>query len=71
MAPMRNAKCGAANVAKNTNFQPSILQLDKIGYRMTAAPLAGLLVQPILGYMSDRTWRRWATSCPTSSTAAP
>jgi len=36
---------------------------------MTAAPLAGLLVQPILGYMSDRTWR--ATSCPTSSTAAP
>uniref|UniRef100_UPI0031DA2C3C hypothetical protein n=1 Tax=Achromobacter sp. TaxID=134375 RepID=UPI0031DA2C3C len=24
-----------------------------------AAPLTGLLVQPVIGYLSDRTWTRW------------
>ncbi|QYF96073.1 MFS transporter [Massilia sp. PAMC28688] len=48
---------------------PRILQTmgaepDKIGYLMIAAPLAGLLVQPIIGYMSDRTWGRWGRRRP-------
>jgi maltose/moltooligosaccharide transporter len=29
-----------------------------------AAPLTGLLVQPIIGYMSDRTWTRWGRRRP-------
>jgi maltose/moltooligosaccharide transporter len=39
-------------------FETMGAELDKIGYLMTAAPLAGLLVQPVIGYMSDRTWGR-------------
>lgn len=29
-----------------------------------AAPLTGLLVQPIVGYLSDRTWTRWGRRRP-------
>src|SRR5204863_2289153 len=29
---------------------------DKIPYLFLAAPLTGLIVQPIIGYLSDRTW---------------
>lgn len=29
---------------------------DKIPYLFLAAPITGLIVQPIIGYMSDRTW---------------
>ena len=29
---------------------------DEIPFLFLAAPLTGLLVQPIIGYMSDRTW---------------
>jgi len=29
-----------------------------------AAPLTGLLVQPIIGYLSDRTWTRWGRRRP-------
>ena len=29
---------------------------DKIPYLFLAAPVTGLLIQPIIGYMSDRTW---------------
>ena len=29
---------------------------DKIPYLFLAAPLTGLLVQPVIGYFSDRTW---------------
>ncbi len=45
-------------------FQTMGAELDKIGYLMIAAPLAGLLVQPIIGYMSDRTWGRWGRRRP-------
>ncbi|MTV41512.1 MFS transporter [Duganella radicis] len=45
-------------------FETMGAELDKIGYLMTAAPLAGLLVQPILGYMSDRTWGRFGRRRP-------
>ncbi|MDI9311857.1 MAG: MFS transporter [Limnohabitans sp.] len=30
--------------------------VDKIPYLFLAAPVTGLLVQPIIGYLSDRTW---------------
>lgn len=48
---------------------PRILQTmgtepDKIGYLMALAPIAGLLVQPIIGFMSDRTWGRWGRRRP-------
>ncbi|RZJ36410.1 MAG: MFS transporter [Flavobacterium sp.] len=32
--------------------------VDKIGLYWLAAPLTGLIVQPIIGYFSDRTWTR-------------
>lgn len=33
-------------------------QVDKIGLYWLAAPLTGLIVQPIVGYLSDRTWTK-------------
>ncbi|NRR30243.1 MFS transporter [Oxalobacteraceae bacterium] len=45
-------------------FQTMGAELDKIGFLMIAAPLAGLLVQPVIGYMSDRTWGRWGRRRP-------
>lgn len=32
---------------------------DEIPMLFLAAPLTGLIVQPIIGYMSDRTWHPW------------
>jgi maltose/moltooligosaccharide transporter len=32
---------------------------DQIPLLFLAAPLTGLLIQPIIGYMSDRTWHPW------------
>ncbi|MBK9532475.1 MAG: MFS transporter [Chitinophagaceae bacterium] len=32
---------------------------DEIPLLFLAAPLTGLIVQPIIGYMSDRTWHPW------------
>ncbi|MEO6539006.1 MAG: MFS transporter, partial [Ferruginibacter sp.] len=38
---------------------------DKIPYLFLAAPLTGLLVQPVIGYLSDRTWHpRWGRRRP-------
>ena len=38
---------------------------DEIPILWVAAPLTGLLVQPIIGYMSDRTWHaRWGRRRP-------
>lgn len=39
-------------------FQTMGAEMDKIGFLMLAGPVTGLLVQPIIGYMSDRTWGR-------------
>src|SRR5665647_1874697 len=46
-----------ANVSRI--FQTLGANIDKIGFLWLAAPLTGLLVQPIIGYMSDRTWHPW------------
>ena len=37
-------------------FQTLGAEIDKIGFLWIAAPVTGLLVQPIIGYLSDRTW---------------
>ncbi len=38
---------------------------DQVPFLFLAAPLTGLLVQPIIGYMSDRTWHpRWGRRRP-------
>lgn len=52
-----------ANVSRI--FQTLGAEIDQIGYLWIAAPLTGLIVQPIIGYMSDRTWhRRWGRRRP-------
>ena len=52
-----------ANVSRI--FQTLGAEIDKIGFLWIAAPLTGLLVQPIIGYLSDRTWhRRWGRRRP-------
>jgi maltose/moltooligosaccharide transporter len=45
-----------ANVSRI--FQTLGAQIDDIPILWIAAPLTGLIVQPIIGYMSDRTWNR-------------
>ena len=52
-----------ANVSRI--FQTLGADIDKIGFLWVAAPLTGLLVQPVIGYMSDRTWhKRWGRRRP-------
>ena len=46
-------------------FQTLGAEKDAIPFLWIAAPLTGLLVQPIIGYMSDRTWSpRWGRRRP-------
>lgn len=52
-----------ANVSRI--FQTLGAEIDKIGFLWVAAPFTGLLVQPIIGYLSDRTWHpRWGRRRP-------
>lgn len=52
-----------ANVSRI--FQTLGAKIDDIGFLWVAAPLTGLLVQPIIGYISDRTWhRKWGRRRP-------
>ncbi|MBV8664914.1 MAG: MFS transporter, partial [Burkholderiaceae bacterium] len=45
-------------------FQTLGVDMGQIGILWIAAPLTGLVVQPIIGYMSDRTWGRWGRRRP-------
>ncbi len=50
-------------------FQTLGAELESLPVLWIAAPLTGLLVQPIIGHMSDRTWlgrRPSSTSSPAS-----
>jgi len=38
--------------------------MDAVPGLWIAAPLTGLLVQPVVGYLSDRTWSRWGRRRP-------
>ena len=52
-----------ANVSRI--FQTLGAELDNIAILWIAAPVTGLLVQPIIGYLSDRTWhRKWGRRRP-------
>ena len=51
-----------ANVSRI--FQTLGAEIDDIPILWVAAPLTGLIVQPIIGYMSDRTWNRFGRRRP-------
>ncbi len=52
-----------ANVSRI--FQTLGAEIDKIGILWIAAPITGLIIQPIIGYLSDRTWHpRWGRRRP-------
>jgi maltose/moltooligosaccharide transporter len=52
-----------ANVSRI--FQTLGAEIDKIGILWIAAPVTGLLVQPVIGYLSDRTWHpKWGRRRP-------
>jgi len=51
-----------ANVSRI--FQILGADLDKIPILWVAAPITGLLVQPVIGYMSDKTWNRFGRRRP-------
>jgi len=51
-----------ANVSRI--FQTLGAEVDELAILWVAAPLTGLLVQPIIGYMSDRTWNRFGRRRP-------
>lgn len=45
-------------------FQSLGQDLDGLAVLWIAAPLTGLLVQPVIGHYSDRTWSRWGRRRP-------
>lgn len=47
---------GLHNVNTSRIFQTFGAQIDELAFLWIAAPLAGLVVQPVIGWMSDRTW---------------
>ncbi|GAA0554068.1 maltose/moltooligosaccharide transporter [Rhizomicrobium palustre] len=49
---------GLQNANVSRIFQTLGASLDEIPALWIAAPLTGLLVQPLIGYLSDRTWTR-------------
>jgi len=51
-----------ANVSRI--FQTLGAEVDQIPALWIAAPLTGLIVQPIIGYFSDRTWNRFGRRRP-------
>ena len=49
---------GLQNVDTSRIFQTLGAELDELPILWIAAPITGLLVQPIIGHLSDRTWGR-------------
>lgn len=45
-------------------FETLGAEVDQIGLYWLAAPVTGLLVQPLVGYFSDKTWTRWGRRKP-------
>lgn len=56
---------GLQNANVSRIFQSLGAKIDEIPILWIAAPLTGLLVQPVIGYFSDRTWhKRWGRRRP-------
>ena len=51
-----------ANVSRI--FQSLGSSIDDLAFLWIAGPVTGLLVQPLIGYYSDRTWGRWGRRRP-------
>lgn len=47
---------GLQNANASRIFQTLGADMDNIGFLWLAAPLTGLLVQPVIGHMGDKTW---------------
>ncbi len=45
-------------------FQTLGVEVNQLAILLIAGPVTGLVVQPIIGYMSDRTWCRWGRRRP-------
>ena len=61
---------GLQNANVSAIFQTLGADVDQIPSLWIAAPLTGLLVQPLIGYMSDRTWTRLGRRRPYFLTGA-
>ena len=55
---------GLQNVNTSRIFQTLGAEVDSLAILWIAAPMTGLLVQPIIGYYSDRTWTRLGRRTP-------
>ena len=55
---------GLQNANVSRIFQSLGASIDEIPILWIAAPLTGLLVQPIVGYFSDHTWNRFGRRHP-------
>ena len=55
---------GLQNANVSRIFQTLGAEIDQIPILWIAAPLTGLLVQPIIGHMSDKTWGRFGRRRP-------
>ncbi|RYY34299.1 MAG: MFS transporter, partial [Sphingomonadales bacterium] len=49
---------GLQNVNTSRIFQTLGADVDELALLWIAAPITGLLVQPVIGHLSDRTWTR-------------
>jgi maltose/moltooligosaccharide transporter len=55
---------GLQNANVSRIFQTLGAKIDDIPILWLAAPLTGLIIQPIIGHMSDKTWGRWGRRRP-------
>jgi maltose/moltooligosaccharide transporter len=55
---------GLQNANVSRIFQTLGAEIDQIPILWIAAPLTGLLVQPVIGHMSDKTWGRFGRRRP-------
>jgi maltose/moltooligosaccharide transporter len=58
------------NTSQSRIFQTLGAKVDDIAILWIAAPVTGLIVQPIVGYLSDRTWNRLGRRRPYFLTGA-
>ena len=52
------------NSNTSTIFESLGADLSHLSYFWLAAPVAGLVIQPIVGLFSDGTWTRWGRRIP-------